>query len=123
MQKENKNLIISRQSLEDPWKESMKLKKIFTHLLRHHVCEEDWHADKVADLCTAYTLAHHYNLIATNLYETETYKGDPPEGLRGKGECVEVSRDEIIKFGQIAITLTTLCISLVESYGISLELH
>ena len=123
MQKENKSLVIPRQSLKNPWKEAMRLKKIFTHLLRHHVCEENWNSSKIADICTAYTLAYHYNLSATKLYETEVYSGETPEHLEGKGECIEIETGDVIKFGQIAITLTTVCIDLKENYGISLELH
>lgn len=123
MQKENKSLIISRQSLEGPWKDAMRLKKVFTHLLRHHVCEENWDSSKIADLCTGYTLAYHYNLQATKLYETEAHTENIPKHLEGKGDCIKVESEEVIKFGQIAITLTTICIDITENYGISLELH
>jgi len=109
--------------LEAPWKEAIRLRKIFEHVLKHHTCEEEWDTHKVADLCTAFTLSYHYYEIVNDMYGKEKYDGETPESLRGKGECIEVGTDQIAKLAEVAITLANLSIHITESYNISLEIH
>jgi len=119
----DKSFVISRASLEPPWKEAMRLRKVFEHTLRYHVCEENWDSQKVADLCTAFTLSYHYYEITNDMYELEAHTGEIPESLEGKGECIEVFTSQITKLAEVAMTLANLSIHITESYNISLEIH